>query len=115
MTHTHVEKASTAHAGVVANGAAMAAVLASGIGTFAMGLFVVLHEAGLYVSPSLYAPAGGLSGRTTFAVIVWLAAWAALHAGWKRRVAGPRSVLRLTLVLVILGILGTFPPVWGIL
>ena len=78
-----------------------------------MGLFVVLHETGVFVSPSLYAPAGGLSGRTTSAVIVWLVAWGVLHARWKRRTVASAWVLRLTLVLVTLGILGTFPPLWG--
>ena len=97
-----------------ANGTAMAAVLASGIGAFAMGLFVVLHETGLFVSPSLYAPAGGLSGRTTFAVIMWLVAWGVLHARWNRRTVERRPAFRLTLVLVTLGVLGTFPPLWSV-
>lgn len=100
-------------AGVV-NGAAMAAMLASGIGAFAMGLFVVLHETQLFVSPSLYAPAGGLSGRTTFAVIAWLTAWGLLHARWNRRTISPRPVFTITLALVAVGVLLTFPPVWGL-
>src|SRR5690606_2845962 len=75
MTHTHVNHAVVGSAPGIVNGAGMAAVLASGIGAFAVGLFVVLHETGLFVSPTLYAPAGGLSGRTTFAVIAWLGAW----------------------------------------
>ena len=58
------------------NGAAMAAALAAGIGAFAMGLFVLLNEAGLFAAPALYGPAGGVTGRTTFATVVWLGAWA---------------------------------------
>ena len=114
MTHAPMDRISRDHATAVANGAAMAAMLASGIGAFAMGLSVVLHEAGLFVAPSLYAPAGGLSGRTTFAVIVCLAAWGVLQARWNRRSVEARPVFRLTLGLVILGVLGTFPPVWGV-
>ena len=114
MTHAQIDGISSPQARTVVNGAAMAAIVASGIGAFAMGLFVVLHEAGLFVAPSLYAPAGGLSGRTTFAVIVWVAAWGVLHARWNRRRVEERPVFRLTLGLVILGVLGTFPPVWGV-
>ena len=51
------------------DGAAMAAILAAGIGAATLGLLVLLSEAGVYSSPSLYAPAGGLSGRSTFAVL----------------------------------------------
>ena len=90
----------------------MAAILASGVGAFAVGALVILHETGLFVSPSLYAPAGGLSGRTTFAVIAWLIAWSVLHVRWQQRVVSPRPVFRLTLALIALGVLGTFPPIW---
>lgn len=97
------------------NGAAMAAVLGAGIGSLAMGIFVLLNEAGLFAAPSLYAPAGGVSGRTTFAAVVWLAAWAILHARWRRRDIAPAGVAALTLILVGLGLLATFPPLWGLL
>ena len=114
MTSAPIENISRIHAGAVPNGAAMAAILAAGIGAFAMGLLVVLHETGLFVSLTLYAPAGGLSGRTTFAVIVWLVAWGALHTRWNRRTVEAKSVFGLTLVLVTLGLLATFPPVWRV-
>jgi hypothetical protein len=94
------------------NGAAMASTLAAGIGSFAMGLFVLLHEAGLFTAPALSGPAGGVSGRTTFAVVVWLAAWALLHARWRRREIAPGPVFIEALVLVGLGVLATFPPLW---
>ena len=98
-----------------ANGSAMAAFLAAGIGAFAMGLFVLLNEAGIFAAPALYAPAGGVSGRTTFAAIVWLLAWALLHHLWKARELAPGRVYALTLLLVAIGTLGTFPPLWGLL
>jgi hypothetical protein len=97
------------------NGAALAAFLAAGIGAFGMGLFVILNEAGLFAAPSLYGPAGGVSGRTTFAVAVWLIAWAVLHARWKARSIAPRGVFAATLILIALGLILTFPPVWGLL
>ena len=99
----------------VANGAAMAAVLGAGIGSFAMGAFVLLNEAGLFAAPTLYAPAGGVTGRTTFASIVWLIAWGVWHARWKSREVAPGPVLTWTVIFVVLAILGTFPPVWSLL
>lgn len=96
------------------DGPVMAAVLATGFGSFAMGLFVILNAAGIYSAPGLYGPAGGVSGRTTFAVAAWVLAWAVLHWRWKDRRVERGPVLVVTLVLVGLGLLATFPPVWGV-
>jgi hypothetical protein len=100
---------------VSANGAAMAAVLASAIGSLAVGGFVMMSEAGLFAAPALYGPAGGVSGRTTFAVIIWLSAWALLHARWRSRQVEPGPVFMWTLFLVGLAVAATFPPLWGLL
>jgi hypothetical protein len=97
------------------NGAAMAATLAAGIGAFAMGAVVLLNEAGIFAAPTLYTPAGGVSGRTTLATIVWLIAWVVLHNRWNAREIAPGRVGAVTLILIALGVLGTFPPVWGLL
>jgi len=96
----------------VANGAALAAMLGAGIGAFAIGLFVIVNEAGLFAAPALYGPAGGVSGRTTFAAVIWLLAWAMLHMRWKDRQLDGRSVFVATLVLIAVGLLLSFPPVW---
>ena len=98
----------------VANGAALASFLAAGIGAFAVGFFVIVNEAGLFAAPALYGPAGGVSGRTTFAAVTWLIAWAVLHRRWKDRHLEARLVSTATLVLTALGIVLSFPPVWGI-
>lgn len=97
------------------NGDAMAAFVAAGAGSFAMGLFVVLYEAGIYAAPSLYSGAGGLSGRSTFAVIVWFVVWAVLHRRWRDRDVAAGRILAITLILTGLGILFTFPPFLKIL
>lgn len=96
------------------SGAAMAAVLGSGIGAFALAAFVLLNEAGLFSAPTLYGPAGGVTGRTTFGAIVWLLAWGVLHARWKSRDIAPGPVFAWTVILVVFALVGTFPPVWGL-
>ena len=96
------------------NGSALAAFLAAGIGAFAMGLIVVLNEMGVFVPPTLYGPAGGVSGRTTLAVVVWLIAWGVLHGTWRDREVDSGRVALATLVLVAFGIIGTFPPFWAV-
>lgn len=97
------------------NGAALAAFLGAGIGAFAVGFIVVLNAVGAFSAPTLYGPAGGVSGRTTLAVVVWLIAWGLLHFRWRDRELDGRRLYVVTLVLVALGILGTFPPFWALL
>jgi hypothetical protein len=97
------------------NGAAMASTLAAGIGAVAMGVFVLLNETGLFAAPVLHGPAGGVTGRTTFATVVWLTAWVVLHARWKGREIAPGRILALTLVFVGVGVLAAFPPLWPLL
>lgn len=101
--------------GPSANGSAMAAVAAAGVGAFAVGAFVILNESGLFAAPTLYGPAGGVSGRTTLAAVTWLIAWVFLHRRWRARDVPTRRVLVGTLVLIALGLLATFPPVWSVL
>jgi hypothetical protein len=115
MIATTVPVESTDKHVATVNGAAMAAFLAAGIGSFAMGIIVLLNEAGIFAAPAVYAPAGGVSGRTTLATVAWLAAWGLLHYRWKGRQIATGRVPALTLILVVLGILATFPPVWGLL
>jgi hypothetical protein len=97
------------------NGSAMAAFLSAGIGAFAMGAVVLLNEAGIVAAPTLYAPAGGVTGRTALATVVWLMAWGVLHNRWKAREITPGRVGVVTLILIAVGVLGTFPPVWALL
>ena len=103
------------HSDDTSNGAATAAIVAAGIGAFAMGAVVLAAEAGLWSAPALYGPAGGLSGRTTIAVVVWLAAWGVLHARWRRHDINESRAFGVTLTLIVIGVLWTFPPVWQLL
>ena len=98
-----------------ANGGPVAAFLSGGIGVFAMGFVVILDEAGIFAAPTLYGPAGGVSGRTTLATMAWLVVWGALHHRWKGREIATHRIYPVTLILIGLGILATFPPIWTLL
>jgi hypothetical protein len=96
------------------NGALWAAILASGVGGFAVGVVVILNEAGIFSAPTLYGPAGGVSGRTTIAAAIWLLSWAVLHVRWRNRTVDGGRITAISVILILLGLLGTFPPVWTV-
>ncbi|MGH8056389.1 MAG: hypothetical protein ACREOH_04020 [Candidatus Entotheonellia bacterium] len=93
------------------NGPAAAAILASSIGSLALGLFTTLAQAIAPIKDALnfYNPAGPLSGKTTVAVVVWLIAWAVFYGRWKNTEVNFPNVFRVTLILIALGLVGTFP------
>ena len=96
-------------------GEAAAAILAAGVGAFAMGLMTILAEIPVIKDAlNFYNPVGPLSGKTTVAVIVWLVSWAALYFLWKgKEIPFPR-VFTATLILIALGVRGTFPIFFGL-
>lgn len=96
------------------SGAGAAAFLAAGIGSALMGLITVLAvvSEGVKNVLNLYDPAGPLSGKSTVAVLAWLVSWAVLHRLWKDEDVPVARVIRWTLILVAVGLLGTFPPVF---
>lgn len=77
----------------------------------ALGVFTTLAEARSSIKDwlSWKDDVGPLSGKTGMAVIVWLIAWAVLHAVYRDRPFESRRALTIALVLVGLGALGTFP------
>lgn len=96
-------------------GEALGAVLAAAIGAFTLGLLVIAGEVGLFAAPVIYRPSGGLSGRSTLAIITWLLAWGILHMRWRNRDVVVARVLTWSLVLIALSIAMTFPPTWKLL
>lgn len=92
-------------------GPVSAAILAAGIGAFALGVLTTLAEAseGFKELLNLYDPVGPLSGKTVGAVIVWLVAWAVLHLMYRGKAIETRKALTASLILIGLGVLGTFP------
>jgi hypothetical protein len=93
----------------------MAAILGNGVGAAALGIFITAAEsfAPVHDALTLDAGIGPLSGKTTAAIVVWLAAWMALHLLWRKRDVGGRPVLFATGILMGIGLLGTFPPVYA--
>lgn len=96
------------------DGPVAAALIAGGIGAAALGFFTVLGEASAAAKGWLEwsSAVGSLSGKTFMTVLVWLVAWAGLHLGLRKRSVDLRSAFIVTLVLVAVGVLGTFPTVF---
>jgi hypothetical protein len=88
-----------------------AAIIAGGIGALALGILTTLAEANETIKGwlELSASAGPLSGKTTFAVVIWLVAWAALHTTMRQTRYETRRAFAIAVVLVVLGVIGTFP------
>ncbi len=88
-----------------------AAFLAAGIGAFVLGLLTTVAAASEAIAEKLEfsTPVGPLSGKTTIAVAAWLVSWLVLHLALRGRDPAPRTVFWVTAVLVVLGLLGTFP------
>ena len=88
-----------------------AAIIAGGIGAAALGLFTTLAEASEGAKNWLQwsDAVGPLSGKVLMAVLVWLVAWAILHLALRNKPYETRRALVISLVLIGLGVLGTFP------
>jgi hypothetical protein len=95
------------------NGGGAAAVLAAGIGSFCVAVFAILTDqsAAMKTLMKFYTPTGPLSGVTTCAIVVWLAAWFILYRRWSWRMVDMARVRTVALILLILGLLLTFPPI----
>jgi hypothetical protein len=99
------------------NGPGAAAVLAAGIGAFALGSIAVVADKLPYVARALnfYRPTGPLSGVSTAAIALWLGAWALLDYLWSSRNVKLRRIVTIALLLLAAGILLTFPPLADLL
>jgi hypothetical protein len=88
-----------------------AAIIAAGVGATALGLLTTLAEASTTVKDWLQFndAVGPLSGKTIVAVIVWLVAWATLHLALRNKPYETGRALTIGLILLGLGLLGTFP------
>ena len=102
------------------NGPAAAAVLAAGIGSFVLGLFVTLNEMSTEIHDFLDfsknygigSGVGPLSGKVILAVGAYLLSWIVLAMLWRGKEVNFRGVFILALVLLALGFALTFPPIF---
>jgi hypothetical protein len=88
-----------------------AAILGGGVGALTLGVVTTLAEASTGFKNALNwnKDVGPLSGKTIITVLVWLAAWAVLHLIFRGKPYETRRALVIALILIGLGILGTFP------
>lgn len=94
------------------NGAGVAAILAAGIGSFAMAVLAIIadHSTALKKLMIFYTPTGPLSGVTTTAIIIWFLSWVVLGVAWRRRnVTG--VIVPVSLFLLAIAFLLMFPPI----
>jgi len=96
----------------IPNGPAAAAILSSGVGSATIGLMTTgaVISGGLNSALNWWSPAGPLTGKTGVGVIAWLVTWIVLHILWKDKDVPLVRVFVVTLVLLALGLLLTFPP-----
>jgi len=100
----------------IPNGPGAAAILAAGIGCAMVGILAFAAEASKPLANMLnfYNPTGPLSGKTTVAIIVWLAAWFVLSRVWQNKSVALAAVNVAAFILLGVGFLLTFPPFWAI-
>jgi hypothetical protein len=101
------------NAPALTNGSGAAAILAAGIGSFALAVLACAGDKLAAVKNSLifYKPTGPLSGVTTTAIAIWLVAWGILEWQWRNRTVGVGRISVIALALLGLSLLLTFPTV----
>jgi hypothetical protein len=96
------------------NGGIVAATVAAGTGCAALGLLTVASAAWQPFADllTLYTPSGPLTGKATVAAIVYLVVWVNLHFRLRDRELSLSRGFLLTMALLLVGLAGTFPPVY---
>lgn len=99
------------------NGPGAAAILAAGIGSLALGVFAFAGDASppILRAFNFWNPTGPLSGVTLTAMIVWLVAWFAFARVWTGRSVNLGRINTAALVMLVAGLLLTFPPFMDLL
>lgn len=94
------------------NGSGAAALLAAGIGAFALAVFAIAADQIAWMKGlmNFYKPTGPLSGVTTSAIVVWLVVWAVLEGRWRKENVEAGRIGWAALALIALALLLTFPP-----
>jgi hypothetical protein len=92
-------------------GPVAAVFLAAGIGTVVLGILTTLAEASDDVASALEwsTSVGPLMGKTIIASGSFFVAWGILHVALRARDPAPRGTFLLVAVLILVGLVLTFP------
>ena len=95
----------------IPNGKAAAALLAGAAGIALLGIFSVLAEwiPAFRLALALNASVGSLSGKTVIPVIIWFILWLGMDYSWKDKELDFKKVVIWSRILMLIGLLGTFP------
>jgi hypothetical protein len=91
-----------------------ASMIASGIGALVLGIAIVLSEVNASIKTFLTwnSGVGPLSGKTGVSVLAFVVSWIILHYAFQRKAISLTASFVVTVVLLVLGLLLTFPPVF---
>jgi len=110
---TPTDRDASPNAPALTNGSGAAAMLAAGIGSFALAVLACAGDKVAAGKNSLifYKPTGPLSGVTTTAILIWIGIWGILEWRWRNRSVGMGRISVIALALLGLSLVLTFPPV----
>lgn len=93
-------------------GPVAAVLLATGIGSLVLGILVIAAESSESFATSLAYSlrVGPLSGKTLWATGAFLVSWGILALVLRHRNVNLRPILVISVILIALGLLFTFPP-----
>ncbi len=96
---------------------ALISLIACGVGSLTLGLMICAAEASGAAKSFLnfYDPVGPLSGKTTLAVVAYVVSWFVLSQLYAKKSLDFGLAIKTTFVLVGLGIVLSFPPVFLLL
>ena len=102
---------------LVSNGSGAAALLGAAVGSFVLAALAFAGDKSAGVKSSLifYKPTGALSGVTTVAIVIWLVVWGLLEWRWAGRTVNMRRINGVSIALLALSIVLTFPPIVDLL
>jgi hypothetical protein len=97
----------------IPNGSGAAAMLAAAIGGFVLAVIAIAGDKSVAIKNSLnfYKLTGPLSGVTTVAILIWILTWGLLEWRWGKQRIAMTPVNTVSLALLTLSILLTFPPI----
>jgi hypothetical protein len=97
------------------NGTALSSLVAAGIGSLTFGILIILAEKSpQFVKPHLTLDkgVGPLSGKTTYAILVYFLSWAILSFLWRKKHLDESKYLRISFVLIVIALVLSFPPLY---